>query len=67
MPKMKTHKSVVKRFRITKKKKFVKRTCGQDHFNARERGKTTVAKRRDKTIAETEIKSLRRFVPYFKH
>ena len=48
--KQKTRKSYSKRFVVTKKKKVLKRSCGQDHFNARESGNTTRKKRRDTSI-----------------
>jgi len=45
--KQKTRKSYSKRFNVTKKKKILKRYCGQDHFNTRESGNATRKKRRD--------------------
>ncbi|MBU6447529.1 50S ribosomal protein L35 [Patescibacteria group bacterium] len=50
MPKMKTHKGASKRFRKTGSGKVVYRKAGQDHFNARESGKTTKNKRRDMVL-----------------
>jgi len=50
MPKMKTHKATNKRFKATKTGKIIKRTDGQDHFNARESGKTKRNKRRDRSL-----------------
>ena len=64
MPKIKTNKSVAKRFRITKNKKVMKRTCGQDHFNARETGNTKRNKRRDGQLAKVDRKNVRSFIPY---
>lgn len=65
MPKkIKTRQSIAKRFRVTKNKKVIKRTCGQDHFNARESGQTRRAKRRDTTIAKTDQKTIRTAMPY---
>jgi len=58
MSKLKTHKATAKRFRIKKSKKrgitILKRTDGQDHFNARESGKTRRNKRSDKTLTKTK-------------
>lgn len=48
--KIKTRKAIAKRFKITKKKKIMARTAGQDHFNARESGNITRAKRCDKEL-----------------
>lgn len=45
--KQKTHKSISKRFKITKNGKVLKRVAGQGHFNARETGKVKRNKRRD--------------------
>lgn len=47
MPKLKTHKATAKRFRKTKTGKIVKRTSGQNHFNARESGKVGRNKKSD--------------------
>ncbi len=63
MPKIKTHQATAKRFKITKRGKFMKRTAGQDHFNARESGKVTMAKRRDSAIAKVNVPALRKLIP----
>ena len=65
MPKkIKTRQSIAKRFRVTKNKKVIKRTCGQDHFNARETGAAKRAKRRDSSIAKVDQKTIRTAMPY---
>lgn len=64
MPKIKTHKATVKRFKKTKSGKILKRKAGQDHFNARESGKITRNKRRDVSMTETLNKTIRRLTPY---
>lgn len=64
---MKTNQAIAKRFKIKgkgKKKKLIKRTDGQDHFNARESGKTKRAKRSDKTMTKTLSKTIFRAMPY---
>ena len=43
---MKTWKAFTKRIKITKTKKLLKKPAGQNHFNTKERGKTTAGKRR---------------------
>lgn len=43
---MKTNKSYTKRIRVTRKGKLIARKPGQDHFNAKERGRTKGAKKR---------------------
>ncbi|HEY0011147.1 MAG TPA: 50S ribosomal protein L35 [Candidatus Paceibacterota bacterium] len=47
---MKTNKSYTKRIRVTKKGKLVARKPGQDHFNAKEGGRTKGVKRRGQTL-----------------
>jgi large subunit ribosomal protein L35 len=64
MPKIKTHKATVKRFKITRNGKIIKRKSGQDHFNSRESGVTTRSKRRDIGIAETEHRVIKQLMPY---
>ncbi|PIZ95629.1 MAG: 50S ribosomal protein L35 [Candidatus Magasanikbacteria bacterium CG_4_10_14_0_2_um_filter_37_12] len=66
MPKLKTRKIVAKRFTIKKSKKgytILKRTDGQDHFNARQDGKTKRNKRSDNTVI-THKDTILRAVPY---
>ena len=53
MGKLKTNKSVAKRFRITKTGKVIKRTNGQAHFNARETGNVRRNKRSDMSLSTT--------------
>lgn len=48
---MKTNQTIAKRFKITRKGKVLKRCAGQDHFNAREPGKVTRMKRRDRHLS----------------
>lgn len=64
MGKLKTHKATAKRFTITKSGKIMKRTGGQDHFNAREPGKVTRNKRRDVEVSSVERLRVHRAVPY---
>lgn len=47
---MKTNKTIAKRFKVTRTGKVLKRCAGQDHFNAREPGKVTRMKRRDRHL-----------------
>ena len=61
---MKTKQAVAKRFKITKKGRVLKRTGGQDHFNARESGRVKRNKRRDKQIAKADQKNIKRLMPY---
>lgn len=66
---MKTKKAVSKRFVVKKSKKrgtsLLKRTDGQDHFNARESGKTKRNKRSDGNVENHKVKkTLLRAMPY---
>ena len=68
---MKTHKAVAKRFKLIRKKKvgvkttqIIKRAEGQDHFNARQTGKTRRNKRSDNTQSNTMRKTIIRSLPY---
>lgn len=53
MTKMKTKKSISKRFRVTKTGKVIKRTSGQGHYNSRETGNVRRNKRSDCVLSET--------------
>lgn len=62
--KLKTHKATTKRIKITKNKKLICRKAGQDHFNTRESGNITRNKRRDIAISKTEVKNIKKLIPY---
>ncbi|MEW6407660.1 MAG: 50S ribosomal protein L35 [Patescibacteria group bacterium] len=64
MPKLKTSKTTSKRIHTTGGKKLMRRYTMQDHFNARERGKNSRAKRRDRNVSKTRVKNLKRLMPY---
>ena len=59
---MKTHKSVSKRIKLTKRGKLLKRKGGQDHFNSRESGKVTRNKRRDISASGVFSKSIKQLI-----
>lgn len=59
MPKIKTHKAIAKRFKVNKKGKVLKRYCGQDHFNTRDKGKITRKKRRDTEMSKSYSKTIK--------
>jgi len=59
---MKTNKSYSKRIRVTRTGKLVVRKAGQDHFNAKERGRTKGVKHRDQSLTVT-ASVRRRFLP----
>lgn len=62
--KLKTHKGLIKRVKLTKNGKIFKKTSGQDHFNSREPGKVTRNKRREREIDKTNVRTLKRMLPY---
>lgn len=62
--KLKTKKALRKRIRLTSRKKIMIREGGQDHFNAREGGKVTRNKRRDKTMATVNNRAVKQLLPY---
>ena len=64
MAKLKTHKAIAKRFKVTKNGKVKKRVAGQGHFNARETGKTRRSKRLDATLSTSMVKHVTQRVPY---
>lgn len=62
--KLKTQKAVTKRIRKTGKGKIMKKTAGQGHFNAKEPGKVTRNKRRQKQLTKSLRKTARTYTPY---
>lgn len=64
MPKVKTHKATVKRFKKTAQNKLIQRKAGQDHFNSRESGNTTRHKRLDISTTSTLAKTIKMLTPY---
>ncbi len=58
---VKTKKSIVKRFRITKNKKVLRRCMRQNHFNARDPGSKTRKKRRLKGVSSATKKEVIHF------
>ncbi len=53
MPKLKTHQATAKRYKKTRTGKIIKRTSGQNHFNARENGKVGRNKKSDVITSPT--------------
>lgn len=62
--KLKTRKAVLKRFKITAKKKLLRRPARQDHFNVKDSGKKTLSKRTLKRVAKADRKILKKQIPY---
>ena len=62
---IKTTKSYTKRLKVTKNGKILARATGQNHFNARERTRTSIKKRRMTSII-MKNKAKSRFLVGFK-
>ncbi len=60
---MKTHKATSKRYKVTKTGKIIKRTAGQNHFNARENGNTGRNKKSDVTVSNTIHRAMQTNLP----
>lgn len=63
MPKLKTRKTVSKRYRVTKTGKIIKRTAGQSHFNARESGKVGRNKKSDVIVSSRWDRAMTNAMP----
>lgn len=66
MPKLKTRKAVIKKFKITKKKKALRRKTGQNHFNSKETGNEGRKKRGDVRLFKADEKNVLKALPYTK-
>ncbi|TSC72727.1 MAG: hypothetical protein G01um101438_444 [Parcubacteria group bacterium Gr01-1014_38] len=64
MVKQKTHKAAAKRFVRTKRGKFLRRYTQQDHFNVGRSKKTLRGRRRDRTVAASDVHRLTRQLPF---
>jgi len=62
--KLKTPKSIAKRFKVTKRGKVLIRKGGQDHFNARESGNVTRGKRRDVLLSDHHAGNVKKLLPW---
>lgn len=63
MPKgQKTHKSIAKRYKLTKTGKVLKKKAGQGHFNARESSNITRAKRKSTTQAKPFVRTISTYI-----
>ncbi len=58
MPKLKTKKALAKKIKITKNKKVIRRSTGQNHYNSKENGKVGRAKKGDKRLFKADEKNV---------
>ncbi|MAF20664.1 MAG: 50S ribosomal protein L35 [Parcubacteria group bacterium] len=64
MTKLKTRKALLKRIKITKRKKIIHRPVHQGHFNAKESGSKTRAKRKGSQLASVNRKRIKKILPH---
>ncbi len=64
MPKLKTFKALSKKIKVTKRKKVLVRSTGQNHFNSKETGKVGRDKKSDKRLFKTDEKNVLKAIPY---
>lgn len=55
---MKTKKSVIKKFKVTKNKKVLRRSTGQNHYNSKESGDAGRAKKKDQRLFKGDEKNV---------
>ena len=64
MPKLKTPKAVVKKVKITKRKKVIRRSTGQNHYNSKETGKAGRSKKKDLRLFKADEQNVLKALPY---
>ena len=64
MPKLKTKKALVKKFKVTKNKKVTRRKTGQNHYNSKETGAEGRAKKGDFRLFKTDEQNILKGMPY---
>ncbi len=62
MTKLKTRKALLKRIKITGKKKILKRALHQSHFNAKESGNKTRSKRKTNQVSSVDTKKFKKIL-----
>ncbi|MBU4298747.1 50S ribosomal protein L35 [Patescibacteria group bacterium] len=60
---MKTRKSIIKRFKITKTGKILRRATGLDHHRAKKSGNKIRKSRKRVKLSKAEAKVIRRLLP----
>ena len=62
MSKLKTRKSLKKRFKITKTGKILRRPTGLDHYGAKKSGKTKRENRKWVKLSDSETKKIKKLI-----
>jgi len=65
MAKLKTKKALLKRIKITGRKKILRRTTHQSHFNAKESGNKTRKKRKSSKFSSINRKRVKKILSHF--
>ncbi|MBU1137065.1 50S ribosomal protein L35 [Patescibacteria group bacterium] len=63
MPKLKTRKTLLKRIKITGRKKITKRPTHQNHLNAKESGNKTRSKRKSRQMSLIDSRFVKKVLP----
>ncbi|HRY82392.1 MAG TPA: 50S ribosomal protein L35 [Candidatus Moranbacteria bacterium] len=64
MPKLKTKKALIKKVKITKNKKVLRRSTGQNHYNSKEDGAVGREKKGDLRLFKADEKNVLKALPY---
>jgi len=64
MPKMKTRKGIAKRFKVTKRRKILRRKGGKGHLLSVKTKKRKRSLRRATLVSKSERKKILRLLPY---
>jgi len=66
MPKLKTRKALVKKIKVTKNRKVLRRTTGQNHYNSKETGAVGRQKKGDLRLFKADEANVLKALPYIK-
>ena len=64
MPKMKTHKSSAKRFRVSSSGKIIRSKAYKSHIMTKKTAKRKRNLRKDTTVSSVEVKKVKVLLPY---
>lgn len=64
MPKLKTRKALVKKIKVTKNRKVLRRTTGQNHYNSKETGAAGRQKKGDLRLFKADEANVLKALPY---
>jgi len=65
MPKMKTHKSSAKRFKVSSSGKIIRSKAYKSHILTKKTAKRKRNLRKDTTVSSAEVKKVKVLLPYF--